>query len=652
MTYAQPMDWRTRLSGYWWALPSLVAIAASIPCFAFTYLWDDYYFLNHALSLSPTDFLPTPRDPFYRPLSRGLYFQLLDLAGTAGPFTGHVLNACILATTVLLLVLLVGRLTGRRAAVYTGLVFSLLAPTPFLVGWISGVQDLLSMALVLAAFHFQLSGRTGAAVGAMALGILSKETAVVLAPALVALDWILGRRPYRIVNRLAAYGALIVAWILAHPGIRILLSRGFRSGATMYVGAEHPERWLPYAGRYVLTMLNVPTAPIDAPWLLHRAMAFVVIAGLAFLGLRTLERLEGAGDPPAGPGTPRLLLLACALSLPPLALTSTMLRVWVPYYAVYPAVGSSILLGVALARAPARWAGLGLALFLALGILCRGGRFHPGSPTEYNLSLTDPSLRAVEERFKALRPTLPKGAQVLVSVQAGGMSGLYTHMYLFQALRVWYRDPTLRTMRPDWRSRFQSPELLFWVSPREEVFEIDTRSLVPRTAGPEPDVGEYRKTLRYYARGLGATGETDRGLGILLTLPEHDLENVALDRRLAAMLLFQEGRDGGALEILRHVPPIYRSNALQVVGALLASPGGPRPWDDAAFRAFGLNPADADAWRALMRGSDNPLYASDALRYANRLLQLVPGDPEALATLRTARTYIELAPIATPAPPD
>lgn len=647
-----PVGYRIRSLLGTCALPALVALVAAAPCFTFPYLWDDYQFLGNALAFRLADYLPSPHDAFYRPLSRGVYFQLLGMLGDTGAYVGHVLNALLLLAAVALLALLVRRLAGNRAAVFSGLIFALLAPTPFLVGWISGDQDLLGMVFILAALHLQLSGRTALAIAATALSLLSKETAAALVPALVGLDWILGRKPYRLARRPLAYGALAVGWISIHTGIKVLLQHGLRSGAIGYVGAGQSEQWPPYVGRYLLTLLNVPTTAIAPEWIGQRGLAFMGVAIAAALVFWTQTRETDFTAETGLPPLRRVLALGALFMFPPLLLTTTLVRGWAPYYAVYPALGLSMLLGVALARVPVRWAGVGLAAYLVLGICSRAGLYQPNRQTEYNLSVTGAALRRVQAGFKTLHPSIANGTQILVAVQAGGLTGVYTHLYYFQALRVWYREPGLQTMRPDWRRPMPGRELLFWVSPDLGVFEIDLENYAPRTTGPAPDRTEYQKTLRYYARGLAASGETDRGLKILLYMRGRDYADIVLDRRYAAMLLFHEGRDREAEEMLKHVPPVTRANALDIVAATLANPGGPHPWDDDALRAFGLEVNDPSVWRDLMRRSDDPIRVRDAIRFAERLLRLEPGDPDAVSTVRRLSRYWDIVPIAVPAPPD
>ncbi len=550
------------------------------------------------------------------------------------------------------LVLLAQRLTGKRAALVAGVTFAALAPTPFLVGWVSGVQDLLGMVFILGALHFQLSRRTAAAMVFTALSLLSKETAIAVVPALAALDWILRRPPYRLRRQFMLYGVLVILWAAVHPGVQRLLAHGLGSGATGYVGAEHPERWLPYLGRYVLTLANIPTAPADPMWILEQIPALVLALLVLLFGLVVASRHQGEPETqaPASPG--RLMLLGGLLAGLPLTLVSTMLRGWAPYYAVYPAMGSSLALGALATRLPERQVNLALVAFLVVGCAGRAGTYDPGAPTEYNLGTTSRALRKVEAGFKALETSLPRGTQVLVSVQTQGLAGVHTHLFLFQALRVWYRDPTLATMRPDWRRPAPAAERLFWVSPGADVFEIDLRTKGAHSGGPQPNYVQYQKTLRYYARGLTATGDIFSGLHVLLRMPEPDYSSWVLDRHLAAMLLYAIGRDQDAAVVLRQVPNLSRADARGAIGALLGSPSPGLPWDDAAFKAFAISTDDVDAWRQLMRGSATPIYAADAIRFARRVLRLVPGDAEASATIRRLSGYEWMAAISRPAPPD
>src|SRR5438046_9784429 len=73
-------------------MPAAVAAILAIPVVGFTYLWDDYNFLTNAVFYQLHDWFPASDDPFYRPISRGVYFTILDLPGRFGPPLGLVLR--------------------------------------------------------------------------------------------------------------------------------------------------------------------------------------------------------------------------------------------------------------------------------------------------------------------------------------------------------------------------------------------------------------------------------------------------------------------------------------------------------------------------------------------------------------------------------
>ena len=626
--------------------PLLVTAILVAPCIGTAYLWDDYQFLNNALSFKTVDLLPSS-DPFYRPLSRGLYFAALDGLGPVGQLAGHLFNALTLLAIVALLTLLAGRLRGSRCAVVSGIAFASLGITPLLVCWASGAQDLIAIAFVLLAVHLHLSGRTGLSLVCAALGVLSKETAVVLIPGIALSRWILFGERRGIGKAIAMYTGLVAAWMFVHPGMQRLLQNGLRSGATGYVGLEHPERWPVYFGKYMLVLLNA--APAWPSWSLTLALLPYLIAAALITYFVTRrwpeDDLEG-GRPSVS--IPRLGIWALLLMVPPMLLSSTFVKVWVPYYGAFAGVGWAILVGVTSDRVRRPWLSAGLALFVAAGAWSRTAPLEPGAVTEHNLRTTSLALSQVQRNLHRIRPTMPRGAQALVSVQAGGLAGLYTHLYYFRALQVWYRDPSLIAVRPDWRKPSSEPEVLLWINSRYEVFEIDLDTLVPHGSTEAISGEEYLRTLRYYARGLAAGGETDRALQVLLSVREPNKASWAMDRRLAAMFLFFARRDAEATHLLQFVPPVRRDNALEVVARIVSDPPAGASWDEPALRAFGLQPGDPEVWRYLLHYFVGLGRRPDALRLAGRLLALRPGDLDASRTIEGLNSMSEREPFTRP----
>ncbi|HKW51129.1 MAG TPA: hypothetical protein VJQ53_05280, partial [Candidatus Eisenbacteria bacterium] len=484
-------------------VPALVAVVLALPGFRFTYLFDDYLFFHRVQPFRAAVLLPDPQSIFYRPISREVYFGLLSALSPGGAALGHLLNLVILAVVVVLFVRFVSRVAGPRAGLFAGFAFGSLGALPILVGWVSGVQDLMAMAFILGALNLQLSNRTGLACGSFVLALLSKETVIALAPALVGLDWILGRKPYGILRRSAVYGAVAVCWAILHPGIRILIGRKFSSGGAGYVGLDNPERWVALWNG-LLTLLNVPPTLAGIVWPRGGALCLVGAAALLAGAFLLQSRLGARGGDVGTISGPRILLLSLTLAAPPFLLTSVLVRHWSPYYLCIPALGVATALGFALSRMRTVWAFGSLGAFLILGLWSRGIDIEPTIPTERNFDAPSGALRRLETEFKALEPSLAPRAQVLLTILTQGRRSIHVHMYNFQAMRQWYRDPELQTVRPERRLPHPVAEYLFWITSDLNVFEVELRTLRPRTSGPLPDYFEYQKTIRFYARGLAA----------------------------------------------------------------------------------------------------------------------------------------------------
>jgi hypothetical protein len=608
-------------------------VILAIPTLGFTYLWDDYFFLTNAVFYQLHDWAPSAEDPFYRPISRGVYFTLLDLARSAGPALGHALNLAFLIAIVILLGSLVSRLAGRRAGILAALCLAGLGAMPSLVGWISCDQDLLAILFTLIALHLRLSQRNGAALAAVAAGLLSKETTLAVIPAIVLLDWILDRKPYRILRHVGAYALLVAIWGTLHPAVRILVSRGLRSGATGYVGLEHPERWPVHLVRYVATLFNVPAFIPLPTWPTFGALVLLAVLAVAALAIRSANREapdEGREAIPPG----KVYLLGALVCAGPLVLTSFMIHGWAPYYAAFPAVGFAMIAGVFLAGFPLRSQLLAAGLYLALGLWCRGDVRDPREFTESNFRGVSAALRKVEAAFIRIYPSFGPNTQVLLSVQARGAGGIYIHMYSYQVLRLWYRDRTLRAVRPEARTKAEGPELLTVITRDRDVIDINPLTLAARTAsGRNPDYQSCETAMRAYAMGLAGSGETSKAAHVMLRLPEINAGLQSAHRRVAAMFLYSEGRDREAEAILDSTMVLPREVTLENLHALLAEQPPQRSYDLEALRAFGVSPTDTVALRALMRWFAEKKYAEVAIRFADRMDRLQPGDLEA-ATIR------------------
>jgi len=317
-------------------------------------------------------------------------------------------------------------------------------------------------------------------------------------------------------------------------------------------------------------------------------------------------------------------------------LTSLVLGNWPPHYACVPALGLGMIAGPALARAPSPVRIAALVVFLWLGIGLRGNPFDPIRASEPNFRTTAAALDKVERGFKALHPTLP-ASNVYVSVQAGGPAGIYRHLFRFQPLRVWYRQAGIWVLDPNRRRPGESKEYLFWISPDFSVYEISLRDLQPHGPTGEIDLFQYQKTLRGYALGLAGGGNVDLAVLILANMPEKSRAYWAFDRRTAIALLYAVNRNPDAKNLERGVPQFDADQSLEAIVALTAEPVKGLDLDRGAMMAFGFNPDDPEALRALMRQHETRGYKLAAGRFASRLHALVPGDVESEEVLRRAK---------------
>ncbi len=543
-----------------WArlLPAALAVLLAVPTLRFGYIWDDYLFLAHRGDPNPLALLlPAPGEPFYRPVSQGLYFLLLGLVDPSSGAVAHVLNLLLLATACTLLTLLVTRLAGLRAGLLSGFAFAAMGATPSLVAWVSCVQDLLAIAFVLAALLLRHARREFAAVGCAAVALLCKESAAAVFPLLWGWDLLLGRPRRSGRGAFAASLVVLAAWIALHPALRLLAERGLSAGATGYVGLAPLDRGAGYLIRYATTFLNLPPASFAVAWPAWSLPVLAAGLGVIALGTwRAWAEPDEASDAPRVP-LPRLALLAALFAVPSLLLPAFLIRHWAPYFACVPAIGAAMLAGPLLARRTRGAAFALLAIYLVLGVRYRGA----ASPTE--AAWTEPvfaeaadAAALVRGRLRSLLPALPRGSQVVVSSASTGTRGIFGTLAYYHALRVWYRDPTIRTVTTRTWTPPAGPEFLVRITPDLDVLVIDPDARRARSATPHPpDLAEVDRPLVNYARAVAAAGDADRAIRIVESLARAaPPDRAAHHRRVIAAILAAAGRGAEADSVMRGLP--------------------------------------------------------------------------------------------------
>jgi hypothetical protein len=612
-----------------YALAGLLTFILVLPGFVYPYLFDDYGFLVRALTFSPAHLLPDPSTLFYRPVSRDLYFALLQTLSPRGPLLGHALNALALIVSSLLIVQIGTRCLGRREGALAGVYFAALGQIPLLVAWVSGAQDALAIVFTLAAMALECRRDHRGALVAAAVAVLCKETAVAALPALALTNLLFRRAPGDSKWGAFDYMILGVLWGAAHPGIHHLAKNDFHGDEWGYLGFAD-SFWASLV-RYIPLLANLPSPGLAVRWpggLTGVAIAAVAVAIVTVCFLP----VEPIGEAFDRPPRRRFALAAGSLVILPLVASGALVRLWAPYYMVFPGIGVAWLLAMMTARLSSRILIVLVPLYVIAGVFTRGMEVHTGETSERSLAPAASALIRLEPQFRALVPSIPRGAQVLIANEVRGNASVHYHLYAVPMIQQWYRDSSIVVVRPELREAGR-PDYLLWLNQDLNLFQIDLRSLLPRSVSKPASYDEYSGVMRAYTRGLAESGQLGRAVRILLAMPERIDRVRWWDRRLAASYLFAFGRSLEGDSLIAGAPPIDRTRAFDLVAELLSQPTRVPRYDAATFSAFDLDYTDPEAVRGvLVRLNDirNPAAA----RFALRLLVLRPGDPEARAILR------------------
>ena len=626
--------------GWTLLLPAAVLVVLNLPCIGLGYFWDDFYFLTfEGHGGFWAGLLPVKDAAFYRPIPLGIYFKVLRFLDPASGLLGHLLNLAALVLVVILLVIIVTRLCGPRAGLFSGLVFASYGQVPGLVGWISCCQDLFAILFVMAAFLLRHRGKDVAALAFATAALLCKEPALAAFPTLLLWDWILGRPTTHPRLQFVGYPTVAFLWACIHPGIQLLAGRGFSSGATGYVGFEHVERWGPYLARYLATLVNLPPPGLIASWWENRAWFGLAALVIMVVALGYLDRQRRSGGSTRTLPLARVALLSAILTIPGVLMPTVLVRHWTPYFACFPALGVAMFLGPALAKQGKPLAIAALATFLLLGIWCRGIRTE-GEPvlSERAMAESSSAVRQVRADFRELFPTFPKGSQVVASVGAKGIRGIQSALIRGQALTLWYADPTIRAVRTRERRPGAPAEYFIRITNDPHVLAIDFDPLRVRSTLPgKPNPAEIHRPVNDYARAVAAGGETDRAIRIMESLNATEPEELGLyNHRMIASMLLAAGRRQIADSIMAATPPYPKDVAFSIVLGLLAEPSPSEELDNAAFEAFGLSGTDPDVLRSIMVAFERKGSMEQAAWYALKLVRIVPGDGQSIELLRRA----------------
>jgi hypothetical protein len=111
----------------------------------------------------------------------------------------------------------------------------------------------------------------------------------------------------------------------------------------------------------------------------------------------------------------------------------------------------------------------------------------------------------------------------------------------------------------------------------------------------------------------------------------------AYDLRLIAMIRLAQGARGEAERIMSAADPFPRETALEIVKKLYAQSSSSSALDSCSFEAFGLAASDPAVVRPLMRWFWAKGWVPEAVRFAQWLQAIVPGDRESAEVLRGSK---------------
>jgi hypothetical protein len=241
--------------------------------------------------------------PWYRPLSRELFFYLLLATGPYAHLVAHVIGLTTLAISAWALWQIaesVQRGTGPAAAVlYLTCDF-----TKFLGAWASGYQDTLSVTLILLALLSHLRGRPRLTLLFAFLAPFAKETGIIAMPLVMAFELMRSRRiPAPLIR-----DSLVVVGCAA--AVHALVRTLWVTGGTSF--KVHPSlHGLAVAlSSYVASFLSVPRAVPAWPQ--------VVLIGIALALLFVITRSRNAAAERSRPGLRWFPLVAVGFALAPL----------------------------------------------------------------------------------------------------------------------------------------------------------------------------------------------------------------------------------------------------------------------------------------------------------------------------------------------
>ena len=488
---------------------------------------DDYVFLHTLAFDRPLDWLGPMGSPFYwRPLSRQLYFVLLEPWMFRAPWLLAALHALALLALYVTLHGIARRFVSPPVAAAYALFPLLGEPTRVLLCWPSGGEHLLGILGAALAVHEALAGRLLTSAVAATAAILSHETATLVLAVLPAIAWLRRRTLRGTLPWLALSAGLAALSAAGHAAAR---ERGMGLPSDVHYG-QIPWFLMPDVLRgTIVAQLNLEdAAPTVLAAFLPAWLLLLTAAGLSFARRATRTAFRRFLPALAGGA---VWFVAGTLSL------IFAMPDWNGWRTVFPGLGLGIVV-TGLAGLGTPWLAAGVAALKLAALLLA-----PVPPTvvtgEAPASVSQLSFahlarlqRTVESTRRALtarHAALQDGATVS-ALQIPNLTRIGFTDSL--AVRVWYRNPTIR-----WS----------YFGPATRAQRIDAMVEYPEGARWPARVVEL-ESLELYRAGLTAMerGRREEADALLVRAREaHPFENGPLVASIAtnrAIVALQLGR--------------------------------------------------------------------------------------------------------------
>jgi tetratricopeptide (TPR) repeat protein len=512
---------------------------------AFEIAWykDDFLFLDLARRLS-FDEVWGAQDAIgnaYRPLSRNVYFWSLQHLFGAEAAGYHAVNLVVALSGLALFFAVARRLiTAEGPALLATLLFALHPAAGMPATWVSGIQDLLAVTLVLGAVLAHLAGRRVVYAVLFAAAVLAKEVAVFLPAVLFVYDVLNAKAPWgrALVRQLPAL-AFLGGWAILNPWLP-----WNELGAQVHARPSDSVRLFGRRnlGAAALALRSLVLAePIEKfawPYGLATTAAMVVLTALALAAAYSLPSARRLG---------RSLLVVALLwcitgILPLIAVESRFV-----YYAYYPAIGFSLLvallmagIGSGSARTPSRRLAFALAALACTALGAAAGfEHHPALHDAASLRRADVILTGLRRDLLAMHPSFRPGARCFfwdLPVHAG------FQMADGPALRVWYDDPNLEGRFIREYTRDPSRPTFFFVYDSGRLVEVH-RGLPDPAIDRPPAI--YASAHAHLAYWLAQEGEMEAAIAECRKALTVDPEHRAASANLGIFLVESGGYEEG-----------------------------------------------------------------------------------------------------------